>query len=89
MSVHEEFVAAIRLTYPMAEIDVHAFPSGAAVVDIRCGGRFITVECSATGGIGMSLLRGAEDRLSGHDVVVARLEDATNQVDLWLSSSCS
>jgi hypothetical protein len=86
MTVHDTIVEFVKREYPGAQVNVYVLPSGAAVVDIKEGTEFITVECSVSRGIGLSHLYGRDDAFSGHDVVFGRVEDAISVLNTWLKT---
>jgi hypothetical protein len=86
VTVHEEILSFLRKDHPDARVHVTTFPSGAVVIDVRTEAMVLTVHCSLLKEIGISRLRGHDDGLSGHDVVVTHARDAIAVLDRWLQS---
>jgi hypothetical protein len=83
----ESIMEHVRTTYPGAAFRLYEFESGTVVLDISVGRGTITVECTASGKMGLSRLFGSSDGLSGHEAVFENVEDALVQIDEWLRNA--
>jgi len=66
---YSEVLAFLRLAYPSALIDLRESQTGAAMIDVRIGNRFVVIEYLPRAGFGVSELSRSDDSaFGGHDL---------------------